>query len=306
MPKIKYQDHRFGDETRAMIDRANEVIGQYQAQGFTLTLRQLYYQFVSRDLIPNTVRDYKRLGDVVNNARMAGLIDWDSIEDRTRNLRGLSHWDDPGEIIGDCVRSFRRDMWAGQKYRPEVWIEKDALAGVFEGVCQELDVPFFSCRGYTSQSEMWGAGQRMLAHHEDGKTPYILHFGDHDPSGIDMTRDIKERLQTFTGGRFKLVRMALNMNQVEQYDPPPNPAKTTDARFEGYMARFGSESWELDALEPTVMADLVRSRISGIIDRDAWEHDEQVEEEHRELLARLSRTWQDSRVQAAINRADRS
>jgi len=157
--------------------------------------------------------------------------------------------------VDACARQFRIDKWATQPRRIEVWIEKDALVGVIEGVCTELDVPYFSCRGYTSQSEMWVGAQRLAAHWRKAKqNPLILHFGDHDPSGIDMTRDIQARLQEFSFGTaghpLELRRLALNMDQVELYGPPPNPAKLTDSRCEAYMEEHGNESWELDALEP--------------------------------------------------------
>src|SRR5262249_46150196 len=200
MPKISYVPKKFSAATQKVIDQANEIIGQYAAQGYSLTLRQLYYQFVSRDLIPNNMKSYKRLGNIINDARLAGLIDWDAIEDRTRNLHELPSWTSPESIIQACASQFRIDKGAKQPCRVEVWIEKEALAGVFQRVCDELQVPFFSCRGYTSQSEMWVAGMRLKRILRAKQKPVILHFGDHDPSGIDMTRDIVDRLQMFMGG----------------------------------------------------------------------------------------------------------
>jgi hypothetical protein len=288
MPKIKYQDFNFRPATLALISTANQIIAEYSAQGFDLTLRQLYYQFVSRDIIPNTLQSYKNLGSVVNDARLAGMIDWDTIVDRTRELRTLSHWNDPSDIVEACAEQFNIDRWAGQRYRPEVWIEKDALVGVFERVCRELDVPLFSCRGYTSQSEMWSAGQRLLRYRHAKQTPCVFHFGDHDPSGKDMSRDITDRLELFTGKAIKFERLALNMNQVEQYNPPPNPAKITDSRANAYIAEFGGESWELDALSPTVLADLVRSAIERVIDRGAMAEADVEQARHRETLALIA------------------
>src|SRR5579859_6671710 len=161
MPMICYVKRRFSAASQAMIDKANEIIAEYESQGFALTLRQLYYQFVARDLIPNNIKSYKNLGSVVNDGRLAGLIDWSHITDRTRSLKGRGHWDSPADIIEMAAKGYHIDMWARQQYRPEVWIEKDAVAGVVEDVCKELDVPYFSCRGYTSQSEMWVGGQRL-------------------------------------------------------------------------------------------------------------------------------------------------
>jgi hypothetical protein len=258
-----------------------------------LTLRQLYYQFVSRDIIPNTQKSYKNLGSVVNDARLAGLIDWDTIVDRTRELRTLSHWNDPSDIVEACSKQFNIDRWAGQKFRPEVWIEKDALVGVFERICRELDVPLFSCRGYTSQSEMWSAGQRMLGYRRKKQVPVVFHFGDHDPSGKDMSRDIQDRIDLFTGNQLKFERLALNMDQVEEYGPPPNPAKITDSRATAYIAEFGDESWELDALEPAVLAALVREAIQGVVDQNKMDEATAEQERHRETLSLVANRFEE-------------
>jgi len=292
MPKIKYRSINMNRASLALVEVCNRVIDDYQAQGFTLTLRQLYYQLVSRDIIPNRQTQYKRLGSIVNDARLAGLIDWESIEDRTRNLRDLPHWTNPEEILDSVAQQYREDLWADQKWRPEVWIEKDALVGVIEGVCNELDVPFFSCRGYTSQSEMWGAAMRLRRWAHAGKTPVIFHLGDHDPSGKDMTRDIIDRMDLFMGG-LRLERLALNMDQVEQYNPPPNPAKTTDSRYAGYIAEFGDESWELDALEPKVIADLIRKAVVALIDKKKWKARKQSIEATRELFGSVAENWEE-------------
>jgi len=293
MPKIKYQDINFKPASLALIEKANEIIASYQSQGYDLTLRQLYYQFVSRDIIPNTQASYKNLGSVVNDARLAGMIDWNAIVDRTRELRGLPHWSDPSDIVDSCSRQFNIDKWKDQKYRPEVWIEKDALAGVFERVCNELDVPLFSCRGYTSQSEMWVGAQRMLRYRKQKQTPMILHFGDHDPSGKDMSRDIQDRLCLFTGREIEFERLALNMDQVREYDPPPNPAKVTDSRAKGYIAEFGDESWELDALEPSVLEELVRGAIVKVVDEEKMEAADKEQERHRETLQLISERFEE-------------
>lgn len=289
-PRVAYIEKNFKVETLAIIDAANQIIDEYLAEGYQLTLRQLYYQFVARDLIENTQRSYKRLGSVINDGRMAGRIDWEAIEDRTRNLESLPHWRSPGHVVRAVANQFNIDRWASQEVRVEVWIEKEALAGVFERVCDEEDVPFFCCRGYTSQSEMWSAARRLARYSMQGQTPVILHFGDHDPSGIDMTRDIRERLNLF-GAPLQVRRLALNMAQVDEFDPPPNPAKVTDSRFEGYLLEYGAESWELDALEPSVLADLVRSNVESLRDEALWDEATEEQEEGRRLLGEAADRW---------------
>lgn len=296
MPKILYQEINFRQGRLDVIEQANAIIQEYQAQGFRLTLRQLYYQFVSRGWIPNTQQQYKRLGGIVNDARMAGLIDWNAIEDRTRNLVASAHWSGPGEIVRACAEQFRVDRWADQKYRPEVWIEKEALVGVIAEICEDLDVPFFACKGYVSQSEQWRAGMRFDHYLGRDQDPVVLHFGDHDPSGRDMTRDNADRLSIFAQHRVEVRRLALNMNQIEEYNPPPNPAKVTDARFEGYAAEFGDESWELDALEPQVLVELIETEVRSLMDEEAWEESGQRQDAARERLAEVAEELDDEEI----------
>jgi len=291
MPRIQYEEHEFRPAARADIARANRILEEYQAQGFDLTLRQLYYQFIARGWIKNVEREYKRLGAIINDARLAGLIDWDRISDRTRELEEKARWDDPSHVIREVARQYRTDVWAGQTYRPEVWIEKDALVGVIAGVCEVLSVPYFSCRGYVSQSSMWEAGQRLAGYQDGGQETIVLHLGDHDPSGIDMTRDIQARLDMFVGN-VEVRRLALSMAQVSEYKPPPNPAKITDSRFAGYLAEYGRESWELDALQPQVIADLIRDAIQGdLIDEEEWRQTHDLQERGRRLLQRAAGRW---------------
>lgn len=177
MSKRKYKDIRFHDKSLETIERVNAIVGEYEAQGFELTLRQVYYQLVARGFIPNNERSYKNLGSLINDGRLAGLIDWYAIVDRTRNLRGNSHWDCPEDVIDSARYSYMLDRWENQPNYVEVWVEKDALIGIVSQICRELDVPHFSCRGYTSQSEMWSAAQRFINQsHRESRT--IIHLGD--------------------------------------------------------------------------------------------------------------------------------
>lgn len=290
--KIAYVKKGFTIERMALIQQCNLIIGTYQAQGFRLTLRQLYYQLVSRATIENTERSYKRIGDLVNQGRLAGLIDWEAIEDRGRNLQSLSHWQDPADIIRSARHSFRLDKWEKQAYRPEVWVEKAALEGVIAGVCNRLDVPYFSCRGYNSQSEEWEAARRLQRYSANGQIPVIIYLGDHDPSGIDMTRDHRDRLAMFMGG-VTVDRIALNMDQVEQYNPPPNPAKEVDSRYADYLKNYGDESWELDALEPRIIADLIEGAVLRLRDERLLAEVEEEESRHLKMLQAVEDRWWD-------------
>lgn len=293
MSRIAYIDKAFRPDSLVIIAQANGICEDYQAQGYDLTLRQVYYQFVARGLLANSDRNYKRLGSIINDARLAGLMDWSFIRDRTRFLRSQGYWEDPEQIIDASARGFQRNLWieSGQHYRPEVWVEKDALIGIVEQAASPLHVPHLSCRGYVSQSEMFSAGRRMRQHFHRGHTPVVIHLGDHDPSGIDMSRDIQDRLSLFAGQRVDVRRIALNMDQVEQYDPPPNPAKLTDSRGADYVDRFGDDSWELDALEPSVLTALIQEAVAPLIDQEAWDYAESVDQHDRDRMTAVASRW---------------
>lgn len=293
--KQAYITKRFNRSSVGVIETAESICSEYARRGLGLTLRQLYYQFVARGLIDNSQAEYKRIGSIVSDARLAGLIDWNHIEDRTRNLRGVSTWDSPNQILNAVAAQYQTDRWADQPEYVEVWIEKDALVGVITNPCLRWHVPYFACRGYVSQSEVRSAGVR-LAHREryGNKHTTVIHLGDHDPSGIDMTRDLEDRLRLF-GSSVDVRRIALNMDQVEEYAPPPNPAKLTDSRAQGYIDLYGRESWELDALDPTVIQELVEGEILARLDMPTWNRVTAEDLAVRETLKRLASNWDDVR-----------
>lgn len=305
MPKICYQDIKFNERSKKLIKQAELIVTEYRKQGYDLTLRQVYYQFVSRDWLPqewadpktgstNNQRSYKKLGDIISDARMAGLIDWNALVDRTREMGGNSHWSSPGSVIYSASQWYAIDKWKGQPNRPEVWVEKDALEGVVGQICRRLDIPFFSCRGYCSMTSIWDNAQRLREIAEDGGTPYILHLGDHDPSGIDMSRDILERSKLFMNGhgeKLEFKRLALNMDQVTKYNPPENPAKSTDSRYEEYYREHGDACWELDALEPSVITQIIRDAVDPLRDDKLYAKREKQEAKEKGLLKATSERW---------------
>lgn len=276
-----------------MIFDARKILQEYHEQGYQLTLRQLYYQFVSRDMIANSQKEYKRLGDAVAEGRMWGILDWDHIVDRGRNLSYRSSWDNAGDIIDAAARSFHLDWWQDGDVRPEVWVEKQALEEVVGRAAEPYDVAHMACKGYMSLSEMWASAMRIKARYEEtGQQTLIIHLGDHDPSGINMTDDMESRLYQFdlSARMFEVHRIALNMDQVEQYNPPPNPAKQTDSRFASYEAKYGDESWELDALEPRILNDLIVEAIKPCI-RNSWHQRREEEDQIKHQLALVAERW---------------
>lgn len=269
MVKVCFREKRFAAASQALIAACDAIITEYDEAGYRLTLRQLYYQLVTKNVIPNVERSYKNLSTLVSDARLAGLLDWDAIEDRGRSPRSQSFWRDAAHVVQafkGTAQNFKMDPWEGQPCYVELWVEKDALAGVLAPLAEEHGITLMVNKGYSSQSAMYESAQRFIDHNQtEGKDGALLYLGDHDPSGEDMVRDIRERLEMF-GAEVEVRKVALTMAQVRQYNPPPNPAKISDPRAADYIAKHGNQSWEVDALPPRVLGELITRAVQGFVD----------------------------------------
>jgi len=299
--KEKFTDIRISPERMKIIVVVNSILDEYRRQGYDLSLRQTFYQMISRDLLPdtwanqegtkNTEKSYKKLGDIISDGRLAGLIDWAMIRDRGRECIQVPHWDSPADIVDAAAYSFRINKWEDQPCYVEVFVEKQALEGVLIPVCRELDVPFSANKGYSSSSAFYEAGQRLAAQGKQGKKLRVIYFGDFDPSGVDMTRDVEERLSLFARDTVEVNRVALNMPQVRQYNPPKNPAKISDPRAGDYISKYGDSSWELDALDPSTLAALVREAVLDNRDNTLWKHAVEKEQSLRDDLKKMAANY---------------
>lgn len=336
--KEVFKPKKFSPEAQDLINQAVVIIDRYRASGYKLSLRQLYYQLVSVNAVPNTEQSYDRVGTIISDARMAGLCDWDMIEDRNRETVIPSHWDNPGQLIDACARAYKIDKWGTQPFYCEVMVEKQALEGVLEPVCKELDIPFTANKGYSSITMMYQTGKRLAnefkmrcqssglipndyedyprniqfshylleqgIHDGQGLTEYgrklgyprivVFYMGDHDPSGMDMTRDVLDRINTFSDYTpIEVKRLALNMKQIDELQPPENPAKMTDSRAKKYVDEFGYSSWELDAVRPESMAQMVRDAVLELRDDHEWNRAVTRENNEKEQLRKLAVYWKD-------------
>lgn len=265
----KYEHFNFRDSTLKTIDRVNAVIEEYDG---AMSVRQIHYQFVAHNWYDNTQANYDALGDVISKARLAGLISWTAIEDRNRYLQGVRFWKHPQEALQEARNAYKTDPWADQPWRPFVLSEKASSEGTVSQVCMELRVDFLSVRGYNSQTMAWELGQRCAEYIRKGQRPIGFHVGDLDPSGWHMTEDNRRRISMFAGTDIIVQRLALNMNQVEQYNPPPNFAKQKDARTPEYIKTFGTDKcYEIDSLAPPVLAGFIRDAVLKIRDESKWE-----------------------------------
>lgn len=335
--KLKFRDVKLSKSNKERLDFINEIIEEYQEEGYILTLRQLYYQLVSRDVIPNKPNEYAKLSTLLKEGRMAGIVDRDAIEDRLRKPESPSVWKSPQSIINACIEQYRKDRQKGQKIYLEVWVEKDALSGVLKRVTEKFGVPIMVNRGYSSASAMFDSYERFLKAIQKGQEVKVLYLGDFGPSGVDMIRDIKARIDEFIVGsealkdeadfgrnknlyqerfddfieqglqgweadeiareqyaedkakQFKIVPIALTKEQIRQYNPPPNPAKITDPRAKDFIAKHGNTSWEVDALKPEVLNDILTKAIESNIEIELFESVIEEEQEDIENLKKLSK-----------------
>lgn len=277
-------------DSQERLRRIGEILAQYEKLGIRLTLRQLYYQLVSKNVVRNHQREYKRLGELLSNARMGGRLDWDIIEDRVRFPQRAGEWSSIESVVYGAIGGFRLPRWGGQPNYVELWCEKDALSSVLAPIADDLHVVLMVNRGYSSTTAMYDAGKRIL-YHGQGRPVKILYLGDFDPSGEDMVRDIGERLRTFAWPRnqqkavdIEVRKLALTLDQVNGFNLPPNPAKITDSRAAGFIAKNGESSYEVDALPPDVLMKLVRASIEELMDMKLYEGVKRAENLERERV----------------------
>lgn len=274
------------DLTRAdILTEALKIMEDYEADDMKLTLRQMYYQFVSLGICPSGQVHYKRIGDVLTEARYAGDYPIEGLEDRGREVHEgdfTTCEDDVDEALDTATNTIRWlpdgtiniARWYGQRNHVSVWVEKQALEGVFEPVCKELGVSWFACKGYPSVSALWTWIQAAERAHSNSTVSgcTVLYFGDHDPDGWEIPRSALRNLNKLLevkdiGLRVAFKRIALNMDQIREYEPPPFEAKVTSARYQGYVDEHQTEeAWELDALEPRILRDLIRDEVNALFD----------------------------------------
>ena len=257
------------------ISIVNEIISQYDIK---LTVRQIYYRLISDPyvLFQNTKSRYTQFDKILVVARERGEVDYTKIEDRTRKALGGDYgFDNPQEFLTseidylkNCWQVYKTEIWTNQDYKLEIWVEKDALANLINQVAEGFRVVVFPSRGYTSYTKVMECLERLEGYSD--KKRVVLHLTDHDPSGIQMTRDLENRLSSYGGDSIQIKRIGLTYDQVREFNLRPNPVKKKDTRAIEYISRFGSDCWELDALPPSELQNLVKESIEKYIDVGSW------------------------------------
>lgn len=244
-------------KTVNMIEIAREILSQYHP----MTVRQVYYQLVSRLVIKNNRSQYQAVSNALVDARKDGVIPWDWIEDRLREPHTVSMWDGLEDFSETVKRAYRKDVWSTQSEYIEVWEEKDALSGIFKDVLRPYGVTLNVGRGYDGWTSINDAAERYLSQ----ESVTVLYFGDFDPSGEDMVRSLEVRLNEL-GAYPKIVKCALTMEDIQRYHLPPAFAKKSDTRTKKFVAKNGDVSVELDALPIEVLKERIKSEVESRMD----------------------------------------
>lgn len=241
------------DKTFKMLDAAVEVL----IMEHPMTVRQVYYQLVARQVIKNNRSQYQAVSNLLVRARKDGTIAWDWIEDRLRRPRTVSMWADLADFAETVRHAYRRDVWPTQPRYVEVWLEKDALSGIFEEVLEPYGVTLNVGRGYDGWDSIYNASCRFAS----GEAGAILYFGDFDPSGEDMVRSLRDRLGQLDCWP-EIIKCALTAEDITHYRLPPDFTKATDSRRAAFVAKHGDISVELDALR----SDVLRARLQRVVE----------------------------------------
>jgi len=265
-------------KTQAMLDAAVEVL----TENNPMTVRQVYYQLVSRQVIENCRTAYQAVSNLLVDARKDAIIPWDWIEDRLRQPRTVSMWTDLSDFAQTVQRAYRKDVWSTQPTMIECWLEKDALSGIFEDALNQYGVTLNVGRGYDGWDSIHNAAERF----GDGADVTVLYFGDFDPSGEDMVRSLRDRLGEL-GSEPEIIKCALTAEDIVHHHLPPAMTKTTDTRRAAFIAEHGDRCVELDALPVEVLRERIVTAVESRMDLDALDEVRQQEAGEREQLVEL-------------------
>jgi hypothetical protein len=252
-----------------------------------MTVRQVFYQLVSRGVIAKTEGEYKQtVVRLLTIMRRAGNLPFGWIADNTRWMRKPRTYSSLEGMLALTAQTYRRALWDDQDTYVEIWLEKDALAGVVYEETGSWDVPLMVTRGYPSLSYLYEAAEAIA---ECGKPAHLFYFGDWDPSGVDITRAVEQGIREFApNAEIVFERVAVTQRQVDELGLPTRPTKQTDSRSKN----FTGESVEVDAIPLQVLRGLVRECIEKHIDRRALARTRKIEAAERETLAGIQQQIQ--------------
>lgn len=284
MPKTQYGDAtKINKKNRELLDNMINIIEDYEKIRHQITVRQVFYQMVARNFLGNTKNNYYAVGKLLRYGRMSGEIDWNTIVDRTRSIQMPLEFRGMKELGSFIKNKYRKCRWEDQTHYVMVMVEKEALAGILKRVTDAYHVPLLANKGYPSASFLYEAAGWILTQKAAYKKCHILYLGDHDPSGMHMPDDIKKRLAELDC-HVDVERIALNMDQIKKYGLPYNKVKRKDSRSHKYAGMYGEKSWELDALDPKILADLLTENIGKYLRKNIYNKKIKEEDDEKKHL----------------------
>lgn len=255
-----------------------------------MTVRQTFYRVESAGDVEKTEAGYRRVQQQILKMRRAGAIPYDWITDGTRWVHHSPSYDSMGDALDHWQRSYRRALWNEQPVCVEVWVEKDALAGVLRQVSDPYDVMLYVARGFSSETYVYECAQYLKS---IDKPIFIYHFGDYDPSGRAAAKDIEKKLRGF-GASFTYIEAAVTPQQIGQLHLPTRPTKTEgNAHAKDWIAEGKGGSVELDAIPPNTLRQMVRDCIERHIDPYALAYVRAIEEQERARFAEMALQFAD-------------
>ena len=248
-----------------------------------MTVRQVFYQLVTRGVIDKTEAEYKTtVCRLLVQMRRDGELPFHWIADNTRWQRKPRTYGSLQSMLDNCHQTYRRALWDDQNAYVEVWLEKEALAGVLVAVTEKWDVPLMVTRGYPSVSFLHSAGSAIA---EEERPVFIYYFGDRDPSGVDIDRFVEKELRSHAPDcDLNFERIAVLPEQIELFGLQTRPTKKTDSR----SRNFEGDSVEVDAIAPDQLRQLCADCITQHIDEDQYHRTQVVEQSERDTLRTLA------------------
>lgn len=278
---------RGGRPIAAETIRLRDAILELQDIHDVMTVRQIFYALVSRGIVPKDEnRGYRPVQRQVLELRKTGLLPWGFIADGTRWQRKPETWGSVEDATRTLARTYRRDLWRTQHKRIEIWLEKDALAGVVVGETDAWDVALMVSRGVSSATFVQAAAEAANEAGRHGTMTLIYTLFDFDAGGARAKKMIRDYFDLYADYPVQIIDLAVSEWQIGAWELPTRPAKKSDPQAK----TWGDVAVELDAIDPDRLRDLVRGAIVGNIDKAAWTMQQAYEQDERQILERLAGT----------------
>jgi hypothetical protein len=292
--KEKYKElPRYRKRKAAILEVAKQILAKWELAGTKKTLRGLHYELADINAYANTDSNWNTLSEIITAARWAGVVDWAALDLLRLQIRYPNEFENMQQAIEELAEVYRLPRWANQPEYVEVWIEKDTLTGLLEPITKKYHVRYVTNSGFASKKAIYDASERFKEVAAMGKDCTMIYLGDHDPAGISMYDSIKNDL-TAMYCPAEVVMPALTKEQIRKYGLLPQPLKPGEKKKKKYIETTGcTESWELDALPPNVLEQVLIGEIEKHLDKTKYNEIIEREQQDKEKLRKFVKGWRD-------------